>query len=320
MSVVGLTAVYFLAWPAVRPDNPLSPITFLPLGGYASAAAFAGVFCLLVGLCAVVTVAVRPVGALLAATLSAGAISLRSPQIRGLLWTRPADLDGVYCQLMLEAVMLAMLAAAGALIVYFVRRLIGAVRPDWLWRDPLLELTDEQRKDLGDSWADRDEHGKPTFSLLSWAGKRGSRIAGLAVPLRVTIVRGVACAALAGAVAVIVLLLLMRSADRGQIIFALVASFTVGVFAGQQAFPTSHGLVALVLPMFIAVGFYAVAWLVATPGQAADWSKVSVLFRALPVDWLTAGGGGALLGFWASQRVHEFRLVHHEHEDEQGAS
>ncbi len=322
MTVAGLLAVYFLAWPVVRPDDPLSPMTFLPLGGYGSAVAFAGMFCVLVALCAVVTVAVRPVGALLAATLSAGAISLRSPQIRGLLWTRTADLDGVYCELMLEAVMLAMLAAAGSLIVYLVRRLVRSVRPQWLWTDPMAELTDEQRANVTDAPSDAKGgivamlFGQAVHSMLVSLGKEGSRIAGRRDPLRIVLARCAACIAMASVIAVVILTVVLRSADRGQIIFALVASFTAGVFFAHQAFPQPYALVVWILPMVISVGFYATAWLVATPGQATDWSKVNVLFRALPVDWLTAGGGGALLGFWASHRVHEFRHVHGHHEHE----
>ena len=325
MTLAGVLAVYFLAWPVVRPADPLSPMTFLPLGGYASAGAFAGMFCVLVGLCAVVTVAVRPVGALLAATLSAGAVSLRSPQIRGLLWTRPADLDGVYSELMLEAVMLAMLAALASLIAYLVRRLVGAVRPEWVWTDPLADLTDEQRKNVTDAPGDTKGglvafvFGSAAHTMLVSLGKEGSRTAGRRDPMRIVLARCFACVAMAGVIAVVILMVVMRSADRGQIIFALVASFTAGVFFAHQAFPQPHALIVWVLPMVIAIGFYAAAWLVATPGQAADWAKVNVLFRALPVDWLTAGGGGALLGFWASHRVHEFRHLHGHHAHEQGA-
>jgi hypothetical protein len=28
---------------------------------------------------------------------------------------------------------------------------------------------------------------------------------------------------------------------------------------------------------------------------------------ALPIDWMTVGEGGALLGYWVSQRIHEIR-------------
>jgi len=330
----GLFAVYYLAWPIIRPNDPLAAMAFLPMGGMASAAAFAGVFCILVAICALATIAVRPVAALLAATLAAGGASLRSDQIRKLFWTRQADMSGLYSELMLEAVMLALLAVLATLIVFLVRRLVGAVKPTWLWTDPLTEVSLEQRQEVRSrpiAKASKKESDGifPTLfvliggnflrELMYDAGKRGTSKAGQVQPLGIAITRAVACAGLATVVSVLLLFALLRSADRGQIIFALVASFSLGVFAGQQVFPSPHSLVIFILPMLVAVGFYTVAWAFVTPGEIVNWAKVNVLFRALPVDWLTAGGGGALLGFWASQRVHEFRLVHHHHEQEQGA-
>jgi len=332
ITVAGLLAVYFLAWPIVRPPHdPLSPMVFLPLGGLATMAAFAGVFCVLVAVCAVVTIAVRPVAGLLAATLAAGGVSLRSERIFDLLCVRKADIAGLYTELMLEAVMLALLAAVAALIVFLVRRLIATVRPTWIWTDPVAELTAEQRDSAGDAPMDKAKLIPLDFlaaiyaylrSLMVTAGKSASRKAGLREAIPVAVGRCLACTAVASVIAILLLMALMRSADRGQIIFALVASFTIAVFVGHQLFPQPYALVIWALPMVIAVGFYVVAWAVApAAGEVTNWAKVNMLFRALPVDWLTAGGGGALLGFWASQRVHEFRLVHHHHEQEkeQGA-
>lgn len=327
VTAAGLFAMYFLAWPIVRPPHdPLSPMVFLPLGGLGSMAAFAGVFCVLVAVCAVVTIAVRPVAALLAATLAAGGASLRSEQIRRVFWARQADMAGLYTELMLEAIMLALLAALAVLIVFLVRRLMAAVRPNWMWTDPVAELTDEQRANAGDAPMDKVKLIPLDFvaaiyvylrSLMVGASKDASREVGLRETIPVTVGRCLACVAVASLIAVLLLMALMRSADRGQIIFALVASFTVAVFVGHQLFPQPYALVIWALPMVIAVVFYAIAWAVApAAGHVTDWAKVNMLFRALPIDWLAAGGGGALLGFWASQRVHEYRLVHHHHEQE----
>ena len=278
MTVLGLLGVYFLAWPIVRPDDPLSPMTFLPLGGYGGAAGFAVVFCVLVALCAVATVKVRPVGALLSATLSAGGVTLRSPQIRALLWARQGDMGRLYGQLMIEVATMAVLAAAAALIVLLVRRLARTINPNWSWKDPMADESDQ----------------RPAAAVM--------------------LVRCAACVVLAAVIATVILAVTMRSADRGQIIFAMLLSFTVGVFVAHQVFPQPYALSVWVLPMVIAAFFYAVGWAHARSDVGAAWVDVNMLFRALPVDWLTAGGGGALLGFWISQRVYEFRHVHLQHE------
>ena len=279
MTVLGLLGVYFLAWPIVRPDDPLSPMTFLPLGNYGSAVGFAVVFCMLVAVCAIATVKVRPVGALLSATLAVGGVSLRSPQIRAMLWDRQGDLGGLYAQLMIEVATMALLAAAASLIVLLVRRAAGAINPDWLWKDPMAAESAERP-------AATVELGRCAVSVV-----------------------------LAGVIATVILAATMRSADRGQILFALLVSFTVAVFVAHQVFPQPYALSVWVLPMVIAVFFYAVAWVKMRSGVAGGWVAVHTLFRALPVDWMTAGGGGALLGFWVSQRVHEFRHVHPQHQE-----
>jgi len=323
MTIVGLLAVYFLAWPAVRPDDPLAPMTFLPLGGYGSAAGFAIVFCLLVAVCAAATVAVRPVGGLLSATLAAGAVSLRSPQIRALLWARQGDVGNLYAQLMAEALMLAVLATVASLIVFVVRRTAAAINPNWLWKNPMTEPADPQREEASDSPAAKVETSSPDADATLWArirsavhaaGQQASRVAGRREGARLMVGRCAACVLVAAIIATVMLVAVMQSSDRGQIIFALLVSFTVGLFVAHQIFPQPHALVAWVLPMIIAVGFYAMAWAGVRPDGPGDWARVNVLFRALPVDWLTAGGGGALLGFWISQRVHEYRHVHHGHE------
>lgn len=319
ITIAGLLAVYFLAWPVVRPADPLSPMTFLPLAGYGSTVNFAAVFCMLVAICAVVTVAVRPVGALLAATLAAGGVSLRSPQIRSLLWTRQGDMAAMYGELMLEAALLAVLAAAAALIVVLVRRMMAAIRPNWLWKDPLAE---QQHARIDNAPAGRSKASRADRLaamrylrlLTADAREHGGRTGGRREPVRIRLGRCLACVLMASAIAIVMLAVIMRSTDRGQIIFALLASFTVGVFFAHQVFPQPYALTVWILPMVIAVGVYAAASTGATSSQVGGWARVSTLYRALPVDWLTAGGGGALLGFWVSQRVHEFRCMHHHYE------
>ena len=107
---------------------------------------------------------------------------------------------------------------------------------------------------------------------------------------------------------------LLRSADRGQIIFALFASFFVASLAGHYACPTRYGSLAVLLPLAFGVATYLLAGAAGVGGPPQGWIDVGLYARALPVDWLTAGSGGAILGCWTSQRMHEAKQLDRQEE------
>ena len=100
--------------------------------------------------------------------------------------------------------------------------------------------------------------------------------------------------------------LLMRSPDRGQIIFALLASFTVGSLLAHWAFPSRCAGLAWVVPIVVGIGYCVFGAVRAVEGE---WMEVASQAQALPIDWITAGGGGAVLGYWISERVQEAGLI-----------
>jgi hypothetical protein len=124
---------------------------------------------------------------------------------------------------------------------------------------------------------------------------------------REAIIKAVSCLVLGMVLSIILLLLMMQSSDRGQVLFAVLMSFVLGVTAAHQVFPTPLRVVALVIPAATAVVFYLLFGCTSVGGVPDAWTRVQPYAYALPIDWMTVGEGGALLGYWVSQRIHEIR-------------
>jgi hypothetical protein len=95
----------------------------------------------------------------------------------------------------------------------------------------------------------------------------------------------------------------MASDDRGQVLFAVLASFVIAGMLGHHLFPTRLAVATWAMPIATALLFYGLA--MASVSQA---SVPRPQFQVLPLDWLTAGCGGALLGTWLSERMRETRI------------
>ncbi|MFW6066524.1 MAG: hypothetical protein ACOC9S_06860, partial [Planctomycetota bacterium] len=118
------------------------------------------------------------------------------------------------------------------------------------------------------------------------------------------------------AIAVVLFWLLLRSPERGQILFAVVTSAALGAFIAHQVLPSSHSMLVWTVPFLIAIFVYASCTGISLGDSTRAWTAVPLRARVLPIDWLTAGGGGAFLGYWLSARVHEMRFIE-KHEDTQ---
>ena len=309
-------AVYFLFWPLIRPNGPLTAVAFFPMGGYGALGAFVAALWALAAICGALMVTCRPESAMIAAAFGAGGVSLRSARIRSLLWSRQPDVGSLFSELAGETVVLLVAAVGAGLIVLIVRKAISRAQPRWVWTDPLAKLSEEQRKKVKDP---------PTKPLAYWGdpllvvivaihrkvmalvGHRGSAHAGEKTDRATAVFRAVGFVIVGMAVGAALLAVLAQSADRGQILFALVASFVLGSLIAQQTFPTPYGIIAWAVPMLTALIVYWCAGSISASVATSDWTRVPLYGRALPVDWLTAGGGGALLGHWISARIHEQR-------------
>ncbi len=282
-ALVALAGVYFIAWPLLRPTDPQSPVSFLLNESRAHLIAFALVVWGMAALVAVVTISARPGAAMMTTLIGAGAVSMRSYSLTGLLWYRQDSLGGMYGRFITEIFLLAAVAIVAAIIVELVRRVILAMAPQLAWQNPLA-IPAEPDSDP----AAPDEYARQAAKKEEW-------------------IRAGMCLAIGLAVSVFLLLFLMQSTDRGQVLFAVAASFLVASVVAHQMFPTSNGMVAWLLPILSAVGFYALAATSVISGRASSWREVPLYGMALPVDWMTLGIGAAMAGFWVSQRIHEVK-------------
>ena len=327
-TVAAVVAAYFLIWPLVRPPDPADPAVFVASGSYGRIALLGVAVCVLAVVCGLATVSARPEGAMLAMLIGTGGISLHSPSIRALLWVRQGDLGGLYWQMALEMVLLAVVGLAGAVVLYLVRRAAGQLVPSWLWRDPLRDMPEEQQRACVRAEAERDgRDGEEAGGLIGGGfariivedlGVRAARRSGRRGIGGAVLTRCGLCFLTTLAIALGLVLLLLRSAERGQILFALLAGCFVATVAAYQAFPTRFSFAAWAAPLVAAVGLYALAATASVRSGAGAWMDVQEYAQALPIDWLTAGVGGGVAGYWVSLRMHESRFLERYEKEEEG--
>jgi len=302
-AVAALLVVYFGLWPVLRPSDPNDPVVFVATESAGLASMFAAAMWGLAALCALVTITARPEGGLLAALVGLGGMSLRSAGMRPLLWTGNGSLRGLYGQLLAELALLLVLGAVAIIAVAVVRWVVGRLHPKWLWRDPLPNAAaDEGGGTL------RERLGRVLGGRAWPSGARGKP--GNAA-------RTAQFLAAATGLSLVFVVLLLRSPDRGQILFALFAGFALGFLIAHQFVPAALPLIAWVVPLIVGAGFYVLAVVQVGAVPPEKWMTVPAYARVLPVDWLTAGGGGALLGYLISSRIHEAR--HIEEQEQAGA-
>ena len=281
MAVVGAAgAVFLYFWRCAQTTDPVGPATFLPTGSTGGLIAVAVIFLVLAAVCGLVTITSRPEGALAAALLGLGGLSLRSPSVELLFQQREGHFDAVYRQMGLELAVLAAIVLAGIGVILAMRWLIARVRPRWLWRD----LTE---------------------GLAAPAEESG----------RKKLLASLACVGMSIVIAAVLAHVLMRSSLRGQIVFAVLASSTVAVLIAHQIQPASVGMLIWLAPVAVGVLYYVLGAIWVGGG---GWMDVRAQAQALPIDWIAAGGGGATLGYWISARMHEVKLLELE-EDAAGA-
>jgi len=104
---------------------------------------------------------------------------------------------------------------------------------------------------------------------------------------------------ISAATAAILLALFMKSQEKGQVLFAAFLSFGLAGFLANFAFPDSSPWpIWLSIPIVATVGYLVAPVNLPFPGHAA-----SAMSCALPIDYLSAGIPGAILGYYTSLRL-----------------
>lgn len=310
-AILAVVGVYFLVAPALRGADPEFPVTFVAEGGYGRLAIFAGASWVAAAVCALLTVSARPEGAIVAALMGTAGASLYSPPIRALLWYRQDHLSGVFTGFRLEVLLLLVVLLGVMVVVALVRGAVGRVRPNWLWKSPIERLRDADAdgKKPGEGQAQPPQRLGVLAETLHSLGILVRGYGAKASSRRSLLANALSFFGLGLLIGVVCLLLLLRSAQRGQILFALVTSFVVAVLVAHQVFPAAYSVLAWTMPIVAALILYTLAAASVVQDHPQPWMVLDAHYRALPIDWLTAGCGGAVLGYWISERLHEARHI-----------
>lgn len=323
-TIIAGVVVYVAAWPAVRPWDVEGPLAFIASGNALGMVWLALIVWVVAAIVAAVTFSARPEGTLVAVLLACGALSIRSAQVRSLLWRRSDQVAGTYAAMILETFLMAAVLVGAVAIVSLVRTAFAAARPRWLWQDPLQRLGVR-------------EGTEPRGHRACWLRETGlllgilPRSSGLPVEqtgrdgrftpqkAALSLPRAAASLASAGAVALIMFWILLQSAERGQILFAVLTSVALGALVAHQMLPSSHSMLVWTIPFIVGIFVYGLCSGMSLGDSPRAWTAVPLRARVLPIDWLTAGGGGAFLGCWLSARIHEMRFIEkHERNEEKG--
>ena len=318
VALAALIGVYYWLWPALAAGDPQAAVAFLLPGRLSDAAALLVVLLAVSVVCSAVTIAARPLGGMLAVLVGVAGICCRSPGVRTLFWQEPNLTPGAIMVLLAgEVLLLGVLLSLASFVVEFVRSVVARLVGPLAWQDPLAALSDEQREAMIPEPA--SERGivdaflpGPLQDLLVHFGRKGSRDAGRRRWDAHMLARCLACAVTGAIPAAVLLILFMQSAERGQAIFALLVSFLLGALLAHQRFPVPYSMVAILMAACTGAMFYLTAAIASVGTGPNAWTFAPMYAAALPIDWVAAGGGGAVIGFWISERIHEARYLSDE--------
>lgn len=315
LSVAAVAAVYFLLAKAWAPNDPEAATSFMLAGDSIGA-----LWCVLSiwALAAVVgaaTIYLRPQGSMLIVFFGAGGTALRSPRIRAWLWQRNADLPAMYRELAVELLAGAVVLLIAAIILDATRRMVAELKPDWLWRSPLAELTAEELAALNEGPGDQvaaaamiGQYLRPIKGLREMlAGvfqRSDQKVAGMTDATRT-----IAAAGLTMAIGLAFTMMLLRSPDRGQVLFAVLVSFFAAALISHKALAPRHSMVMLAGPVLAGLIACVLASFTSIDQSPIGWANVKLYARALPIDWLLAGGAGVMLACWVAHRHHEWKRM-----------
>ena len=308
-ALAALALVYVVAWHLVWPRDVSGTFTLIPTGAVGALAVTALLVWVLAAACAVLTVSARAEGAVLATLVGVAGLAMRSGPMR-LLVNVFADAPGrLMLALAVEIVCLAVILLVALAIIGAVRAVLLPLCPTWL--RPGARDAQDAEEDAA-TIAEQRTAGQPFLKRLE---RMALEIDPRVGPAGTTSVKDWTTSAvsafgitlLVGWLGLIVTLGNAHGAERGQILFALAASFLLAALLADQLMPARFSLPCLAAPLVLAIGIYVSAAVGLEPFGPLTWATVPRLAIALPIDWLCAGCGGAVGGYWVSSRIREAR-------------
>jgi hypothetical protein len=223
---------------------------------------------------AVLTISTRRGAALAATMIGLGGLCVRSDSLQKLLMTHPRQDARVLLALAAELLVLAGAALAASLVVEAVRQAMRRFAPSAVHPASRAEVVTTPPRDA-------------KTSLPRGPGLVPALLGGAA-----TLAAGF-----------VLLRVLMFEASRGQALFALAASFFLAGMLGQWLFRATNPTFFWAAPVLLGLVMYVVG-----ANAAPDpllWKRLWPMAQALPIDWIAAGGGAALAGYWGADRLIE---------------
>jgi len=323
VAVAALAGVFYLAAPLLRGPDPQAAMSFLVDGGGGRFAAVAGGTVALAALCGAVMVFARPEGAVVALLAGLAGVSAFSTPIRTLLWPHYADVGGFYVALGVELAATVVVIVIAVIVADCVRRAVTPLAGSWAWRSPLTCVDvpvsawpEVDRARLGQlPLFDRS----PTLAMLLWGPasvfRRSSQPDTSAKARALGLRNRAAGAAMTLVIALVLLGVLLQSDQRRQLLFAVFGSFLVASLIAHYVFPSGCSVIYWLMPALIGLGACGLGMLASEtldPRIPTDiLERIPGKARALPIDWLAAGGAGAAIGYLISIRLHEAKIVEH---------
>lgn len=306
---IALALTYFVIGPISGSWDPLSPSVFVANASFQKLFAFGVLVWTLAAGCSLLTMSSRPQGAMIAALVGAAGISLHSRSIQGLFMEYQESHITIFMLLIVETLILLLFLFATEAVVYFVRHAMARFGVKWLFRGRVFRY-EPHGLELAE-WIEKTETADTAERigfLPIWAEIRILR-KGDKANARETLTTALSCMGMSILIATVLLLVLLQSSERGQVIAGIFISFVVAVLASHQKFPTPFAFVAWSAPMLTAILFYILSAATVVDSSAVATGRLHAYALGLPVDWMTAGGAGAVLGFWVSERIHELRHI-----------
>ena len=254
------------------------------------------------------TISERTTSSLFALFLASGGVCLRSGRLNELI-VPASQTQAVFGQFIATTIWLLGIAAVLTFAIQFLRKIVRKFLSALAYK-PLFQCMSKDEFDrLPELKRDNPEVEKYMQANVEYIPTDfapDNKDAGKTPALKEFLPELAGFIVTVAAVGVIVSAVLMRSAERGQLIFSLLAGFTLAGYLAGKLFPTRRTQFAWCGAGLGALIIYVIAYFT----QAnVPLNNVMPQFQALPCDWFSAAGAGALLGAWLNQRAEDSNIA-----------